>query len=86
VDNQRKILEYTLTIYRCTGSEDEKLRWFEVIDIAGETLKRQELRNAIYTRPWLTDAKRFFCRENQAAHLPVAGLRQRWRGRPPSAP
>jgi hypothetical protein len=69
VDDQNKILDYTLMIYRCIGSEDEKLRWFEVINIAGETLKNQELRNAIYTGPWLTDAKRFFSRENQAAHL-----------------
>jgi hypothetical protein len=68
-DDQNKILGYELMIYRCVGSEDEKLRWFEVINIAGETLKRQELRNAIYTGPWLTDAKRYFSRENQAAHL-----------------
>ncbi|CAN5609683.1 hypothetical protein BH09ACT7_BH09ACT7_23370 [soil metagenome] len=69
VDDQNKILEYELMIYHCEGGEDEKLRWFEIINIAGETLKPQELRNAIYTGPWLTDAKRYFSRENQAAHL-----------------
>jgi hypothetical protein len=69
VDDQTKILDYELMIYHCEGGEDEKLRWFEVINIAGETLKPQELRNAIYTGPWLTDAKRYFSRENQAAHL-----------------
>jgi len=69
VDDQTKILDYELMIYHCEGREDEKLRWFEVINIAGETLKPQELRNAIYTGPWLTDAKRYFSRENQAAHL-----------------
>lgn len=68
-DEQEKIRAYKLMIYHCEGTEDEKLRWFEVINIAGETLKPQELRNAIYTGPWLTDAKRFFSRENQAAHL-----------------
>lgn len=68
-DDQRKILDYELMIYHCEGGEDEKLRWFEIINIAGETLKVQELRNAIYTGPWLTDAKRYFSRENQAAHL-----------------
>jgi hypothetical protein len=66
---QAKILDYKLMIYHCEGAEDEKLQWFEIINIAGEVLKRQELRNAIYTGPWLTDAKRFFSRENQAAHL-----------------
>jgi len=69
VDDQRKILDYKLMIYHCEGTENEKLRWFEIINIAGETLKLQELRNAIYTGPWLTDAKRYFSRENQAAHL-----------------
>lgn len=68
-NDQAKILNYQLQIYHCEGDEDEKLRWFEVINIAGETLKKQELRNAIYTGPWLTDAKRYFSRENQAAHL-----------------
>jgi hypothetical protein len=68
-DEQNKILDYELMIYHCTGSEDEKLRWFEIINIAGETLKKQELRNAVYSGPWLTDAKRYFSRENQAAHL-----------------
>ena len=67
--DQAKILDYKLMIYHCEGDEDEKLRWFEIINIAGETLKPQELRNAIYTGPWLTDAKRYFSRENQAAHL-----------------
>lgn len=68
-EDQSKILDYKLMIYHCEGTEDEKLRWFEIINIAGETLKPQELRNAIYTGPWLTDAKRYFSRENQAAHL-----------------
>lgn len=69
VEDQNKILDYELMIYHCKGGEDEKLRWFEVINIAGETLKKQELRNAVYTGPWLTDAKRYFSRENQGAHL-----------------
>lgn len=66
---QNMILDYELMIYHCTGDDDEKLRWFEIINIAGEVLKKQELRNAVYTGPWLTDAKRYFSRENQAAHL-----------------
>ena len=67
-EDQATILDYELMIYRCDGTEDEKLQWFEIINIAGETLKKQELRNAIYTGPWLTDAKRYFSRENQGAH------------------
>lgn len=67
-EDQQKLLNYKLMIYHCEGPEDEKLRWFEVINIAGQTLTPQELRNAIYTGPWLTDAKRFFSRENQGGH------------------
>ncbi|MBY0344662.1 MAG: DUF262 domain-containing protein [Sphingomonadales bacterium] len=59
---KQKILDYELTIYFCEGSHEEKLDWFETINIAGERLYTQELRNAIYTGPWLADAKRWFSR------------------------
>lgn len=66
--DQNRVLDYELMVYHCEGNEDEQLAWFEVINIAGLTLKPQELRNAVYTGPWLTDAKRYFSRENQGAH------------------
>jgi len=47
-------------IYICEGNDKEKLDWFKTINIAGEKLTPQELRNAIYTGTWLTDAKRHF--------------------------
>lgn len=57
---QDAILDYDLQIYICDGDPDEKLEWFKTINIAGEKLTDQELRNAIYTGPWLSDAKRWF--------------------------
>lgn len=66
--DQEKLLDYKLMVYHCEGAEDEQLAWFEVINIAGLTLRPQELRNAVYTGLWLTDAKRYFSRENQGAH------------------
>jgi hypothetical protein len=66
--DQERLLEYKLMVYHCEGNEDEQLDWFEVINIAGLTLRPQELRNAVYTGPWLSDAKRYFSRENQGAH------------------
>ena len=42
------------------GTDSEKLEWFKTINIAGEKLTPQELRNAVYAGPWLTDAKRYF--------------------------
>ena len=59
-EEQDQILDYELMIYFCEGTDKERLDWFEVINFAGEKLTDQELRNAIYTGPWLTDAKRYF--------------------------
>lgn len=59
-EEQGQILDYKLNIYICEGSEAEKLEWFKIINIAGEELTAQELRNAIYTGPWLADAKKKF--------------------------
>jgi hypothetical protein len=57
---QEQILDYPLMIYICEGTDREKLDWFEIINIAGEQLTKQELRNAIYTGEWLTEAKKHF--------------------------
>lgn len=64
---QARILDYELLVYIVEGSEDDRLAWFEIINIAGYKLTPQELRNAIYTGQWLTSAKRYFSRPNEAA-------------------
>jgi hypothetical protein len=66
---QDQILDYTLMVYFCSGSDQEKLDWFRIINIAGERLTEQELRNAVYTGPWLTHAKTIFSKTNCAAYL-----------------
>ena len=65
---KEQILNYELMIYICEGNDKEKLDWFKTINIAGEKLYDQELRNAIYTGPWLSDAKRHFSKNNCAAY------------------
>ena len=67
-DLQKKILDYELTVYICDGTESEKLEWFRTINIAGEELTDQELRNAVYAGPWVSDAKRYFSKTGCAAH------------------
>lgn len=62
------ILDYKLMVYVCEGNEIEKLDWFRIINIAGERLTDQELRNAVYTGPWLTHAKSIFSKSNGAAY------------------
>ena len=47
-------------IYVCSGTDSEKLEWFKTINIAGEKLTEQELRNAVYAGSWVSDAKRYF--------------------------
>nr|WP_244644808.1 DUF262 domain-containing protein [Frigoribacterium sp. CFBP 8766] len=67
-DEKQQILDYKLTVYHCSGTDSEKLEWFKTINIAGVELSDQELRNAVYSGPWVTDAKRYFSRRNAAAH------------------
>ncbi len=66
-DEQQEIEDYKLMVYVCSGTDSEKLKWFETVNIAGEKLTDQELRNAVYSGPWVTDAKRYFSRTNGAA-------------------
>lgn len=68
-EEQNQILNYELMIYHCEGNDKEKLDWFKIVNIAGEKLTDQELRNAVYTGPWLSDAKLKFSKSNCAAYL-----------------
>lgn len=67
-DEQNKILNYELMVYWCSGTDSEKLKWFKTINIAGEELSAQELRNAVYHGSWVSDAKRYFSRRGCAAY------------------
>ena len=64
---RERFLAYRLMVYRCEGTDEEKLRWFRTINIAGERLTEQELRNAVYAGPWTADAKRHFSKHNCVA-------------------
>ncbi|MCL2203609.1 MAG: DUF262 domain-containing protein [Defluviitaleaceae bacterium] len=66
---KEKILNYKVMVYFCEGNDKEKLDWFKIINIAGEKLTHQELRNAVYTGTWLTNAKSIFSKSNCAAYL-----------------
>ena len=59
-DKREEILNYTLMVYFCSGEDSEKLSWFETINIAGKVLTKQELRNAVFSGSWVSDAKRYF--------------------------
>ena len=65
---QQQILDYPLMIYICEGTDKEKLDWFKIINIAGEQLTSQELRNAVYTGEWLTETKKYFSKNGCPAY------------------
>ena len=67
-EQAQAFLDYELEVYICDGTEQEKLEWFQIINIAGEVLEAQEIRNALYHGKWLTDAKSVFSRRNCAAY------------------
>ena len=68
-EEQYQILDYDLMIYFCEGTDKERLDWFRVINTFGEKVNEQEIRNAVYTGPWLSDAKLKFSKTNCVAYL-----------------
>lgn len=67
-EDYEKIMSYSLKVYICEGTNKEKLAWFETVNVGGETLKPQELRNATYTGTWLSDAKLYFSKKKCQAY------------------
>ena len=60
-DEKKQILDYQIMVNVCEGTDQSsKLEWFKIINKSGEPLTNQELRNAVYAGPWLTDAKLYF--------------------------
>lgn len=63
---QDLILQTKLLIYECEGEEKEIKEWFKTINIVGVPLNDQELRNAIYSGPFVTKAKSVFSNSNNS--------------------
>lgn len=66
-DQQNKIKESELLVYICRGTETDIKEWFQTINIAGVPLTPQELRNSIYSGPFVTAAKAEFSNSNNAS-------------------
>ena len=67
-EKQKDILNYPLSVYLCSGNSEQKLEWFEVINIYGKQINAQERRNAVYHGPWVSDAKKFFSKPGCVAY------------------
>ncbi len=59
VERQR-VLDTHLLIYICEGEEPEIKEWFKTINIVGIPLKQQEIRNAVYSGPFVNALKEVF--------------------------
>jgi hypothetical protein len=65
-DKQEIIMDSELLVYHCQGTESEIKEWFKTINIVGVPLNEQELRNAIYSGPFVTLAKAEFSNSQNA--------------------
>ena len=70
-EQKERITDASLLVYICEGTEDEIKAWFQTINISGVPLNDQELRNAVYSGPFVTAAKAEFSNSNNA-------LLQKW--------
>lgn len=68
---REKIDESEILVYECEGTEAEIKKWFQTINTAGIPLNEQELRNAVYSGPFVTAAKKEFSNSQNA-------LQQKW--------
>ena len=59
-DKQEKILNSTILVYECDGTETEIKEWFKTINTVGVPLNDQELLNAVYSGPFTTLGKAEF--------------------------
>lgn len=65
-DQRQKILDTTILVYECNGTESEIKEWFKTINIAGVALNEQELLNAVYSGSFVTLAKAQFSNSQNA--------------------
>lgn len=63
-DKREKIAGAKLTVYVCEGTEGEIKEWFKTINITGVKLTPQEVRNAVYSGPFVSAAKAVFSNAN----------------------
>ncbi len=70
-EDRDKVLNSSLLVYVCNGTEPEIKKWFETINISGVPLNNQELLNALYSGSFVTAAKAYFSNSGNA-------LQQKW--------
>lgn len=64
---KNKFLDYEIKVYFCVGEPNEKMKWFEIINVAGEVLTKQEIANAVFVGPFVVQAKKIFSKSGGPA-------------------
>jgi hypothetical protein len=65
-DKQEIILNSTILVYECDGTETEIKEWFKIINTVGVPLNDQELLNAVYSGSFTTLGKEEFSNSQNA--------------------
>jgi hypothetical protein len=65
-DKQKKILDSIILAYHCSGTETEIKSWFKTINIIGVAVNDQEMLNAVFSGPFVTDGKAWFSNSQNA--------------------
>ena len=65
-EDRDRVLNTTLLIYICKGTESEIKEWFQTINIVGIALNNQEKLNSIYSGPFVTELKKEFSNSQNA--------------------
>ena len=66
-DKKDLITNSKILAYHCQGEESEIKDWFEVVNKGGLRLTRQEVLNAVYSGPFITEAKKIFSNSNNTS-------------------
>jgi len=66
-DQQKLLLDTSILVYECQGTESEIKEWFKTVNIAGIPLNSQELLNAVYSGKFVTKAKEEFSNSSNAS-------------------
>lgn len=66
-DKRDLIKNSKILAYHCQGEESEIKDWFEVVNKGGLRLSVQEVLNAVYSGPFITEAKKVFSNGNNTS-------------------
>ena len=98
-NEREEILNYRCQVHLCSGTDSERLEWFQAVNTVGDSLSLQENRNAVFSGDWVTSAKEYFSRTGCPAYeigkeyIKGAPIRQdyletalKWISKDPSTP